>query len=203
MTPFRTLLAGLCAVAVSTPALAAGGGACMQPAEKTAFELHSLQSALMVAALNCRQEDAYNSFVTRFRGDLGGAYRGVSGHFRRTGGGTRRLDQYITNLANAHSQDGIRQGSAFCGNVEPLWQQVMASRSGAELARLHQERNIGSIHGLETCATRKAAPPPPLLQVRSPAPKKAQPAPVRRSEVPQQQRVQTAQAGRAMTTAQR
>lgn len=193
MTPFRTLLAGLCAVAISMPALAAGGGACMQPAEKTAFEVHSLQSALMVAALNCRQEDAYNSFVTRFRGDLGGAYRGVSGHFRRTGGGTRKLDQYITNLANAHSQDGIRQGSAFCSNVEPLWQQVMASRNGAELARLHQERNIGSVHGLETCATRKATPP--LLQVRSGpvAPKKVQPAVVRRSQAPQQQRMQTAQ----------
>src|SRR3712207_3669409 len=98
MTPFRTLVAGLCAVAIASPAMAAG--VCMQPAEKTAFEVHSLQSALMVAALNCRQEDAYNSFVTKFRGDLGGAYRGVSGHFRRTGGGTRKLDEYITNLAN-------------------------------------------------------------------------------------------------------
>ena len=86
-----------------------------------------------------------------------------------------------------------RQGSAFCSNVEPLWQQVMASRNGAELARLHQERNIGSIHGLEPCATRKATPP--LLQVRGPvAPKKVQPQPaVRRSQVPQQGRMQTAQ----------
>jgi hypothetical protein len=178
MTPFRTLVAGLCAVAIASPAMAAG--TCMQPAEKTAFEVHSLQSALMVAALNCQQEDAYNSFVTRFRKDLGGAYRGVSGHFRRTGGGTRKLDEYITNLANSHSQDGIRQGSAFCANTAPLWQQVMTVQNGGELARLYQERNIASIHGLETCATRA----PKVLQVRHQPAKPAQP--VQRTKATQQ-----------------
>jgi hypothetical protein len=194
MTPFRTLVASLCAAAIATPAMAAG--VCIQPAEKTAFEVHSLQSALMVAALNCRQEDAYNSFVTRFRTDLSGAYRSVSGHFRRTGGGNRKLDEYITNLANSHSQDGIRQGTAFCANVAPLWQQVMASRNGGELSRLYQERNIASIHGLETCATRAA---PPLQQVRSQKPAKPQQPASQRTQSPQ--RTQTAQAaGRGTTT---
>ena len=79
----------------------------------------------MVAALNCRQEDGYNSFVRRFQPDLRGAYRHVNNHFRRAGG-VRKLDEYITNLANAQSQEGIRQGAAFCNNMAPVWQQVLA-----------------------------------------------------------------------------
>ena len=108
MTPFRTILAGLTAASIALPAMAAP---CLQPAEQGGFQLHAFQTQLMVAALNCRQEDGYNSFVRRFQPDLRGAYRHVDGHFRRAGG-VRKLDEYITNMANAQSQEGIRQGTA-------------------------------------------------------------------------------------------
>jgi hypothetical protein len=152
----RRLAAALCAAATLATAPAQAAGACLQPAERSAFQVHSLQSLLMVAALNCRQEDSYNGFVMRFRKDLGGAYRAVAAHFRRTGGGTRKLDEHITSLANAHSQDGIRQGSLFCQNVAPVWQQVMALRGGAELAGFAETRGVTQIYDPGTCP---AAPP--------------------------------------------
>jgi hypothetical protein len=154
----RRLAVGLGALAAAIAAphgsVAAAGPPCLQPAERAAFQIQSLQSLLMVAALNCRQEDAYNGFVTRFRGDLGGAYRSVAGHFRRTGGGTRKLDEHITNLANAHSQDGIRQGSLFCANVAPVWLHVMALRGGADLASFAVERNVTQTYTADSCPAR-------------------------------------------------
>jgi hypothetical protein len=144
----RGLAAGLCLLALATPAAA---GPCLQPAERAAFQVQALQSMLMVAALQCRQEDAYNAFVGRFRPELIGAHRAVSAHFRRAGSGMRGMDEHVTSLANAHSQDGIRQGAQFCANVAPLWRQVMALGSGADLARLSEEHRITQIHRAAAC----------------------------------------------------
>ncbi len=154
---FRTILAGLAAAAVALPAMASP---CLQPAEQSGFHLHAFQSQLMVAALNCRQEDGYNSFVRRFQPDLRGAYRHVNNHFRRAGG-VRKLDEYITNLANAQSQEGIRQGAAFCNNMAPVWQQVLALPNGRELARYASERPQPSgVYNAEACPIRSAAARP-------------------------------------------
>ena len=185
----RRLAVGFCALAAATAAPqgpAAAGPPCLQPVEKAAFQVHSLQSLLMVAALNCRQEDAYNGFVMRFRGDLGGAYRSVAAHFRRTGGGTRKLDEHITNLANAHSQDGIRQGSLFCANVAPVWQHVMGLRGAAELASFAVERNVTQIYAAEACPARAQ---PTVTAAAPPAQRRAsgggQQPPTRTAQAPQ------------------
>lgn len=175
MKPFRTLVAGLCTLAIAGPAVAQGAGVCLRPAEKTAFDVHTLQTALMVAALNCKQEDEYNGFVTRFRSDLGGAYRNVAAHFRRTGGGVRRLDDHITNLANAHSQDSIRQGSLFCQNVAPMWQRVMALRTGADLAQFSTTNSVTQIYAAQACT----GPAPTVRAAATPRP--AQPARVQQA----------------------
>ena len=43
---------------------------CAKPADVFAFAVASLKSKLMVTALTCNQQDRYNDFVQRFRGDL-------------------------------------------------------------------------------------------------------------------------------------
>ena len=155
----RTLVAGLAAAAIATPVLA---DSCLQPAERTAMEVRALQSQLMVAALACGQTDQYNAFVTRNQRDLGDAYRTVTAHFKRVHGnvqGQRQLDGYITQLANAQSQDGIDQGSTFCQNVTPLFQQSLAQNTNmAQLASISMQSNVVVPYELDTCTGASAAP---------------------------------------------
>jgi len=153
----RFLAAGLAAALLASPAVAQ---TCVQPAEKAAFDVRALQSQLMVAALTCGQEDQYNAFVNRYKNELGGAYRGINAHYRRTAGarGQSSLDGYITQLANAQSQDGIRQGSNFCRNVAPLFTAALAVPANSEaLATLAVQNNLSNPHGRSDCSTASAA----------------------------------------------
>ncbi|WP_424814045.1 hypothetical protein [Roseococcus sp. YIM B11640] len=155
MTPSRRLLAGV-AAAMLAPTIASAAEACLQPAEKTAFDVRALQSQLMVVALSCQQQDQYNAFVMHFRGDLGRAYNSIQAHFRRTAGGAhqRMLDQYITNLANGQSQVGISQGSFFCRNQTPLFQQAMAATNPAALAQITTQNQIHQAMTSPECPAR-------------------------------------------------
>jgi hypothetical protein len=160
MTRFRLLLGGLAAV-IAGPAIAQS---CVQPAERTAFEVRALQSQLMVAALACGRDNDYNAFVRKFQGDLAASYRGIQSHFRRTGPRShqRDLDGFITQLANDHSQDGIRAGSHYCPLVAPLFPLALAQDSVQGLAELAVERNVLNPLAAPTC--------PPAAPTRSTRP---------------------------------
>lgn len=150
------LLAGAAALAVAAPAIA---DTCAQPAERTALELHALQSHLAVIAIRCRQDESYNAFVTRHRSELTGAYRSSVAYFRRAYGaqGVRRFDMYSTELANAHDQDAARSEAFICRDNAALYQQVM-SGSSDQLARLTVERNIVTTINPDACAATPARP---------------------------------------------
>lgn len=161
VTSFRLLLGGIAAM-MAGPAIAQ---TCLQPAERTAFEVRAFQSQLMVAALACGRDADYNAFVRRFNGELASSYRTVQGHFRRTAGGQhqRALDNFITQLANEQSQDGIRAGSHYCPLIAPLFQVAMAQPNAAALAEVAQERNVLNPIAAPTCpasapASRPARP---------------------------------------------
>jgi hypothetical protein len=131
------LLGGVMAV-MAVPSLALA--TCLRPAERTAFDIRALQSQLMVVALSCQQQDDYNAFVTRFRTQLGDAHRNVTAYYQRASGrqAQRVMDQSITNLANNQMQVGITQGSHFCRNQTPLFQQAMGATTAADLAAITQ-----------------------------------------------------------------
>lgn len=164
MTSFRLLLGGLAAV-IAGPAIAQS---CVQPAERTAFDVRALQSQLMVAALTCNRDSDYNAFVRRFQGELASAYRDIQGHFRRTAGGghQRALDGYITQLANEQSQDGIRAGSHFCPLVTPLFQAALSQPNAAALANLSAERNVLNPLAAPTCSAAAPARSTPARSTR-------------------------------------
>jgi len=153
-TTFRLALGGLAAI-LAGPAIAQS---CIPAAERTAFDVRALQSQLMVAALSCGRDADYNAFVRKFQRELQASYNGMQSHFRRTAGnaGQRELDNFITILANAHSQDGIRSGSFFCPLNAPLFQQALARSDAASLADFAVERNIVNPMAAPVCAT--AAP---------------------------------------------
>jgi hypothetical protein len=170
-TSFRLLLGGLAAITAG-PAIAQS---CLQPAERAAFDVRALQSQLMVGALSCNQDAGYNDFVRKFQGDLASSYRTIQSHFRRTAGGAnqRELDSYITTLANAHSQDGIRAGSQFCSMVTPLFPLALAQPNGAALAAFSQERNVLNPLATPECGTSATARSTPAA-ARSTPPARAQ-----------------------------
>jgi hypothetical protein len=173
MTPSRKLMSGLAAVLLTPTIAFAQTSACMQPAEKTAFDIRALQSQLMVVALTCGQQDDYNAFVTRHQSELAGAFRNVAGHFRRTSGAQhqRHLDQYITNLANGQSQVGISRGSFFCREQAGLFQQATSASSRTELSQLSVAREVPQAISTQLCPERptRAAATPTRSQRQQPA----------------------------------
>lgn len=157
----RSLLLNAAAVvAVGLTASSALAQSCANAREKAAFDLRALQTHLMVGALSCGMHDRYNAFVTRFQSDLAGAHRNLTGYFNRVHGRSaqRDLNQYITALANAQSQEGIRLGSHFCGKIGPLFDQVM-SGGNAELATLSAAASLPQAYPVRPCDVRTAETP--------------------------------------------
>ncbi|SHJ50455.1 hypothetical protein SAMN02745194_02703 [Roseomonas rosea] len=159
MSPIRLFAAGLVAAVAATPAIAQ---TCLRPAEKAAFEVRSLQSQLMVAALLCKQDEQYNAFVRQFQSPLASAWEGMSTHYRRANGavGVRLRDNFVTELANVQQMDSGRQGSHFCQNVSSLFTAAMAAPKTTEgLANLAVANNLSNPHGRSECgaATTPAA----------------------------------------------
>lgn len=150
MTRKTILMAGVAAALIGPGAALA---ACLQPVEKTAFDVRALQSQLMVVALTCQQQDDYNNFVRRHMNELNNAQRSVTSYHRRVHGAQhqRQLDLYITNLANSQMQAGITRGSFFCREQAPLFQMATQANTAAELANLTVSRQIPQPLGAEAC----------------------------------------------------
>ena len=86
--------------------------------EKEAIAFRHLQTELMVAALSCGREtyrSKYNTFVLRYRPALQRNGRTLRTIFKRNygNGGKRRLDRYVTRLANEASVRSM-QRDEFC-----------------------------------------------------------------------------------------
>jgi hypothetical protein len=106
--------------AVATPVVAQAVGA-LNATEAEAFAFRRLQSELMVAALSCRDtrhHKHYNTFVKRFRPALRTNARVLKAYFTRLHGpmATRKLDDYITQLANEASLASMGD-ARFCANA--------------------------------------------------------------------------------------
>jgi hypothetical protein len=125
-------------------------------------DFRAMQSYLMVAAIACGRTDEYNIFVRRHQAELGAAHRTVFGVFRRAHAAQaqRQYDQYITNLANAQSQDGIRQGSHFCRDIGPVFQAALAAPNSGAVAALSAQYRVANPMPIAECpATQQAAAP--------------------------------------------
>lgn len=119
---FRGILAVLTVLscAAATPAVAQTVGV-LNATEAEAFAFRRLQSELMVAALSCRDtryHKHYNTFVKRFRPALKINARVLQAYFTRLHGpmATRKLDDYITQLANEASLASMAD-ARYCTNA--------------------------------------------------------------------------------------
>ncbi len=136
----------------------AAAQSCARTPEKAAFDVAGLKSQLMVTAITCKAEEKYNAFVTRFRPDLVSNDKTLSTYFTRSFGRRAQAehDDYITSLANAQSQSGIKVGTAFCDQTISLFDEAMRVKSGTELATLAGSKSLVQPIVLIECAPASA-----------------------------------------------
>ena len=139
---------------------AASAQQCAKPVEKAAFDVASLKSQLMVTAISCQAEEKYNAFIVRFRPDLVVQERSLNAYFQRSFGrrSTQEHDDYVTNLANSQSEVGIKAGTAFCQQNISLFDEVMALKSGTDLAPLAANKSLVQPIALVECTAPAASP---------------------------------------------
>lgn len=157
MRPLLSTLTAVGLLAGAALAPAAWAGSCMRPAEMRAFEVAGLKSELMVIAISCQAQDRYNGFISRYRRDLQSDDHLVHSYFARTAGRSaqRAHDDYITNLANAESQDGLRQGTLFCQQHMAMFDEVMALKDAHELSSYAQGKALPQPIELSECPAPK------------------------------------------------
>ncbi len=182
----RLLLAGvLVGVLMASGPATAALPACTTQAERDAMTVRAFQSYLMVAAVACNQAQAYNSFVSRYQGDLSAHGQRLKGYFQRVygRGSEPKLNDFITDLANAWSQLHMANMGAYCkATWDTMWYLTKGQQAGpAGFAQAVAERSTSPVVRDLLCAgaapaaaTVAAATPPP------PAPAAGATAPVKR-----------------------
>lgn len=163
-TPARAgRLAALAAAAVllAQPALAVPR--CPSETDQVVFEIEALKSELMVVATTCKgaAEDRYNDFVRKYQPALVTSNRMLGQYFTKLHGrgGQRATDIYITELANARSNNARQLGSDFCSRNMGLFDEVMALQTVTDLPAYAATKDLLS-SGVGACpGSRPAATP--------------------------------------------
>ena len=153
----RLMFTGL--VAASLLAGPASAAECLRSDDHTAVDVATLKTQLMVTALTCQADDRYNAFIRKYQTDLQREDRSLNAYFTRTYGrnSAKQRDDYVTQLANAQSSEGLKRGSLYCSENLPAFDEVMALRSNAELAQYAAGRQIVQPSNIGTCTTSATA----------------------------------------------
>jgi len=146
-------IAGTVALASWSPVYAQ----CAQAKEVAAFNIRALQSQLMVGALTCDLHDQYNTFVLRYRSGLDSNRRTLISYFNRAGGGERAFNAYDTELANTQSTASTRRGNLFCGEIKPVFSEVLQLTSVVEVEKYAVAKGLPQPRAVQPCGTAQAA----------------------------------------------
>ena len=135
--PVRNLKRTACGVAVAGLVSVAGIGAAnaIEPknaSETAAINARLLQTEMMVAALTCNLRPQYNKAIRTFEKDLVRHGKVLRKMFRRSHGASaqRRLDKYITQLANNASARSNYDRATYCRTAASLFDDVLAAQAG-------------------------------------------------------------------------
>ncbi len=133
----RILLSAVAIGALAAqPAMAQIARECNSRADQTAFEVEALKSQLMVLATSCHDDSGYNAFIRRYQPDLMANESAFTTYFKHEYGkrAQQEHDAYITSLANAQSDEGVKLGSDFCPRDAALFNEVQVLGDSAQLA---------------------------------------------------------------------
>jgi hypothetical protein len=159
-TEMYRLVCGLFAATLVAAPLAQAEEHCTNPTDQSAFELEALKSELMVLATGCHADAQYNAFMNRYKPELIANERAFDDYFKRAYGSRkaqREHDTYITSLANAQSDVGLKQGSDFCPRNGAVFDEVMALQKADQLPQYAAGKDVVPA-SLGTCTTLPAAP---------------------------------------------
>ena len=138
---------------------------CQFETDRTAFDIEGLKSQLMVTALACKQQDKYNSFMSRYQPDVARQEQNLAAYFKRSYGKgyQKAYDEYITNLADVQEQDGLKAGTALCDNLPAMFDEVMSLHDSSELHDFTNSKAIAQPIAFQTCS---GSPPPSTMTAR-------------------------------------
>jgi len=96
---------------------------------------------MMVAALACDMRPQYNKAVRTYEKELVRHGKALRDMFKRDYGASaqRKLDKYITQLANDASARSNRDRAAYCRSASLLFGDVMAARTNGGFDRLTEK----------------------------------------------------------------
>lgn len=125
---------------------------CAEPREQSALQMRVLQTEFMIAALSCPIRSEYNEFVEKFRGELRVQGKALRGFFTRMHGGAseRRLNRFVTRMANEASHRGATYGATFCADAAARFNAVLTMRPTQLVAYAANQPSAGA-HGFEAC----------------------------------------------------
>lgn len=152
---FRAAPALLALCLASTQAFAlAPVSSCTRDADRMAFDTEGLKSELMVTALTCKRQDAYNSFMRTYLPALAAGEKDLHAYFKRVYGKqyTKAYDDYISSLANVQEQDALKAGTGFCDAASPVFDEVLALHDSTELPDFAHSQAIVQPVAFTTCA---------------------------------------------------
>ncbi|MGI4939756.1 MAG: hypothetical protein ACRYHQ_04180 [Janthinobacterium lividum] len=138
---------------------AAAAEQCTRPADRAAFDMEGLKSELMVTALSCNAQERYNTFISRYRSDLGTQEKALTAYFTRSYGraGQKAHDDYVTQLANVQSGDGLKAGTLFCARNVAMFDEVAALKSGSEIPDYVAGKDITQPVAFSNCTAAEPA----------------------------------------------
>ncbi len=154
----RLVLSSLLAATLLSSPLAAAE--CLRPTDHVALDVIALKTQLMVTALTCQADERYNAFVRKYQPDLQREDKSLNGYFSRSYGRSaqKQRDDYVTNLANSQSQNGLKQGSSFCGRNLGAFDEVMALKNSGELPEYAAGRAGQQPIAMNACGAGAAEP---------------------------------------------
>ncbi len=165
----RILMSGLLCAGLFGPQLAAAAEQCVRPADHAAFDMQGLKSELMVTALSCGVQPKYNAFINRFHSDLGVQEKALNTYFLRSYGrsGQKAHDDYVTQLANEQSSDGLKAGTAFCARNVGMFDEVQALHGASEMSSYVAGKDIIQPVSLQDCGAVQPAGRAGVHQVKA------------------------------------
>lgn len=149
----RLALSGFILSGLTFGQISAADAACRTSPARDAFNVEGLKSELMVTALSCKAQDQYNGFIKQFGPIVNEQEAVLKRHFRTTygKGAQRAQDDYITQLANVQSSQGLKAGTIFCLQRMSMFDEVKPLKTATDLSQYAEAKDIMQPTSIEVC----------------------------------------------------
>jgi hypothetical protein len=112
----RSIVFVILVVLLLAPSAQAALPSCKTQAEQNAMSVRAFQSFLMLAGVACNQADAYNRFMTRYKGQITDHSGALKSYFARVypRSSDAKMNDFVTDLANAWSGVHLKNMQSYC-----------------------------------------------------------------------------------------